>query len=141
MKKLFCLFCIMFTTIGFAMSEDIVSERFISALSSCSSYSESGIVQTEGLDVSSSKKILGKENNKCIYQEEIIIDKNKFKITCKFSKAQTDELTGVMKSYAESQKYSNEKVDTSSLDVIKTNPVSASWANYLQNPDVCSVEY
>lgn len=137
MKKYFILtiFIIICTTL-IALAEDV---RFINALKSCSSYSESGVVNTEGLNVTSNKKILGWEGDKCVYQEKVQFSGVDSCITCKLSRAQIDELVSVMEAYALVQKYSPDNVDTSSVSAVQDNPVVKAWNKYLQDSSVCTM--
>ena len=113
--------------------------KFMNALKNCSSYSESGTVNTEGMNVTSNKKILGWEGDKCVYQEKVQFSGVDSCITCKLSRAQIDELVSVMQAYAVVQKYSNEKVDTSSISAVQDNPVVKAWNKYLQDRSVCTM--
>ena len=137
MKKYFILtiFIIICTTL-IALAEDV---RFINALKSCSSYSESGVVNTEGLNVTSNKKILGWEGDKCVYQEKVNFSGIDSCITCKLSKSQIKELTSVMEAYNLVQQYSKEDIDTSSISGVQNNPIVKAWNKYLQDSSVCTV--
>ncbi len=137
MKKYFILtiFIIICTTL-IALADDV---RFINALKSCSSYSESGVVNTEGLNVTSNKKILGWEGDKCVYQEKVNFSGIDSCITCKLSKSQIKELTSVMEAYNLVQQYSKEDIDTSSISGVQNNPIVKAWNKYLQDSSVCTV--
>ncbi len=136
MKK-YVIFTIalVFTTL-IVLADDV---KFMNALKNCSSYSESGTVNTEGMNVTSNKKILGWEGDKCVYQEKVQFSGVDSCITCKLSRAQIDELVSVMQAYAVVQKYSNEKVDTSSISAVQDNPVVKAWNKYLQDRSVCTM--
>lgn len=137
MKKYFILtiFIIICTTL-IALADDV---RFINALKSCSSYSESGVVNTEGLNVTSNKKILGWEGDKCVYQEKVNFSGIDSCITCRLSKSQIKELTSVMEAYNLVQQYSKEDIDTSSISGVQNNPIVKAWNKYLQDSSVCTV--
>lgn len=113
--------------------------KFASALRNCSSYSESGTVNTEGMNVTSNKKILGWQGDKCVYQEKVNFAGIDSCITCKLSKAQISELVNVMLAYAVVQQYSKSNVDTSSLSAVQDNPVVKVWNKYLQDSSVCTI--
>lgn len=137
MKKYFILtvFIIICTTL-ITLADDV---RFINALKNCSSYSESGTVNTDGLNVISNKKILGWEGDKCVYQEKVNFSGIDSCITCKLSKSQIKELTSVMEAYNLVQQYSKEEVDTSSIAKVENNPVVKAWNKYLQDSSVCTL--
>ena len=136
MKKYFIFtIALVFTTL-IVLADDA---KFMNALKNCSSYSESGTVNTEGMNVTSNKKILGWEGDKCVYQEKVQFSGVDSCITCKLSRAQIDELVSVMQAYAVVQKYSNEKVDTSSISAVQDNPVVKAWNKYFQDSSVCTM--
>ncbi len=136
MKKYFIFaFALVLTTL-MVLADDA---RFSNALKNCSSYSESGTVNTEGMEVTSNKKILGWEGDKCVYQEKVQFSGIDSCITCKLSRAQIDELVSVMEAYALVQKYSPDNVDTSSLSAVQDNPVVKAWNKYLQDSSVCTM--
>ena len=114
--------------------------NFAQSLKNCSSYSESGVVETEGLKVKSTKSILGWQGNRCVYKENIVFGDINSTVTCKLTKNQITELTSVMNAYSIVQQYSNEKVDTSSLSKVQDNPVVKVWNKYLQDPSTCVIE-
>ena len=95
--------------------------------------------QTDGMNVSSSKKILGWQGDKCVYQEKVNFAGIDSCITCKLSKAQVNELVNVMQAYAVVQQYSNSKVDTSKVSAVQDNPVVKAWSKYLQDSSVCTI--
>ena len=66
MKKYLLTLVLFAAGCAIACAEDILSEKFIEALSSCSPYSASGQVNTEGLNVNSQKRIIGSKDGKCV---------------------------------------------------------------------------
>ena len=114
-------------------------DKFTNALSSCSSYKESGSVNTGGLNVTSTKQILGWENDRCVYKETVKYSDTPTVVTCKFRKQQIAELTGVMNAYTTLQQYSDNKIDTNNLNELQDNPVVKVWSRYLQDSSTCSV--
>ncbi len=136
MKK-YCIFAItLVLTTLIVLADDA---RFTNALKNCSSYSESGTVNTEGMNVTSTKKILGWEGDRCVYQEKVQFAGIDSCITCKLTQPQINELVSVMQAYAVVQKYSNAEVDTSSISAVQNNPVVKAWNKYLQDSSVCSM--
>ena len=136
MKKYFIFALTIVLTSLIVLADDA---KFAYALKNCSSYSESGTVQTDGMNVSSSKKILGWQGDKCVYQEKVNFVGIDSCITCKLSKAQVNELVNVMQAYAVVQQYSNSKVDTSKVSAVQDNPVVKAWSKYLQDSSVCTI--
>ena len=137
MKKYFIVAFVLLVTTLVVLADDM---RFANALRNCSSsYSESGTVQTDGMNVTSSKKILGWQGDKCVYQEKVNFAGIDSCITCKLSKSQVAELVNVMQAYAVVQQYSKEKVDTSNFSEAQNNPVVKTWNKYLQDSSVCTI--
>ena len=137
MKKSLIFIVIVLITSLFVFADDL---SFTSAFSSCSQYSESGSVNTEGMNVQSSKQILGKEGDKCVYKETVNMSGPSITITCKFTDTQRYELVSVMDAYALVQKYSKDNVDTSSVSAVQDNPVVKAWSKYLQDSSVCTMD-
>ena len=136
MKKYFIFALTIILTTLIVLADDA---KFAYALKNCSSYSESGSVQTDGINVTSSKKILGWQGDKCVYQEKVNFSGVDSCVTCKLYKAQINELVNVMQSYAVVQQYSKSKVDTSNLSAVQDNPVVKAWSKYLQDSFVCTI--
>ena len=136
MKKYFIFALTIILTTLIVLADDA---KFAYALKNCSSYSESGSVQTDGINVTSSKKILGWQGDKCVYQEKLNFSGVDSCVTCKLSTTQIDELVNVMQSYAVVQQYSKSKVDTSNLSAVQDNPVVKAWSKYLQDSSVCTI--
>ena len=136
MKKYFIFALTIILTTLIVLADDA---KFAYALKNCSSYSESGSVQTDGINVTSSKKILGWQGDKCVYQENLNFSGVDSCVTCKLSKTQIDEFVNVMQSYAVVQQYSKSKVDTSNLSAVQDNPVVKAWSKYLQDSSVCTI--
>ena len=112
-------------------------DAFYKALQTCSKYSSSGQVKTEGMVVKSIKKIEGWQDNKCLYKEAISYSGMNTTVTCRFSHNQVNELANVIKAYNTVQQYSSADVDTSSLNAVKDNPVINVWNKYLQDSSIC----
>ena len=136
MKKYFIFALTIILTTLIVLADDA---KFAYALKNCSSYSESGSVQTDGINVTSSKKILGWQGDKCVYQEKVNFSGVDSCVTCKLSKAQINELVNVMQSYAVVQQYSKSNVDTSNLSAVQDNPVVKAWSKYLQDSSVRTI--
>lgn len=135
MKKFILLAILSAVTalVAFADSE------FITAFKTCSPFTDSGAVDTEGMHVESTKKIIGWEDNKCSYRETVNFSGINSTTACKFTKPQIDEIVSVMQAYEIVQKYTKESIDTSNLAATQNNPVVKVWQKYLQDPSVCTI--
>ena len=137
MKNIFLitLFILLSTTL-ISLADDA---KFINALKNCSSYSEIGNINTEGMNVNSHKQILGWENDRCVYKEKVNFSGTNSSMVCKFNKSQINEIVNVMEAYNTVQMYSSQEIDTSSYEAVKNNPVVKVWGKYLQDSSVCTL--
>ena len=133
-KYLVITLAILLTAIMVSAKDD-----FASSLKNCSSYTDSGIVDTEGMKVKSTKQILGWQGDRCVYKEKVNFSGMDVTTTCKLTKSQITELTSVMNAYSLVQKYSGDSVDTSSLSAVQNNPVIKVWNKFLQDPSTCTM--
>lgn len=137
MRKCWTFFIVIACTVLVSYSNDL---EFVQSLMRCSSYSDSGSIKVEGMDVTSHKQILGWENNKCVYKETVQMQNTNTCIVCKFNKSQLSELSSVINAYNTVQQYSNTKTDTSTLSAVQDNPVVKAWSKYFQDPSVCTIK-
>ena len=72
---------------------------FTKAFRGCTPFTDSGKVTTGGMDVTSSKKIVGWQGDRCVYREDINMMDINSTITCKFTKSQINELASVIEAY------------------------------------------
>ena len=114
-------------------------DKFINALRNCSSYKESGTINVQGISAQSSKSILGWNNDKCTYKENLVISGMNTNVTCHFSRPQIKEISDVADAYFLTLKYSNENVDTSSVEAAQNTPLAHVFNKYLQDPQVCTI--
>lgn len=112
---------------------------FSKALKNCTPFSDSGQVQTAGMNVQSTKRIVGWQGDKCVYKESVKFMDITSDISCRLSKAQILELSSVIDAYSLVQKYSDSKPDFSDLESAQNNPVSKAWSKYLQDNSVCTI--
>ena len=112
---------------------------FSKALKHCTPFSDSGQVQTAGMNVQSTKRIVGWQGDKCVYKESVKFMDISSDISCRLSKAQILELSSVIDAYSLVQKYSDSKPDFSDLESAQNNPVSKAWSKYLQDNSVCTI--
>ena len=138
--KNFALLIAIALTSSVAFSQEILSPKFMKALSTCSTFSDSGNVQSDGVSLKSTKKILGKKDGKCQYQEVLNFENESATVTCSFTQAQVDEIIEVMNAYDVLQKYSKEKVDVSSYAAVQDNPIVQVWSKYLMDSSVCTIK-
>ncbi|MBR1373654.1 hypothetical protein IJ750_06055 [bacterium] len=135
MKKYFVVMMLIIAS-AVVIADD---SKFAYSLKNCTSFTESGNVQTEGMNVSSTKQIVGWENNKCVYKEIVNFNGMNVTTTCRFTQPQINEIISVMNAYNLVQQYSHDSIDTSSLDAVKNNPVVKVWNKYLQDSSVCTL--
>lgn len=135
MKKYISLLVILI--IGTVAISAQTSSKIVQALANCSEYSESGIVNSEGVNFNSHKQILGMKDDKCVYEEKISFGGYNSTITCSFTQEQRNEIVSVMNAYEIINSYSN---DSSELSDVQGNPVVKVWNKYLQNPSVCVIK-
>ena len=115
-------------------------EAFYTALQRCTPYSSSGQTTTDGVVVNFQSRIIGKDQDKCIYEEKVSFSGINSCTKCRLSQKQIDELVNVMRAYSTVQRYSGETPDTSSLQNVSNNPVVKVWNKYLMDSSVCTVE-
>ena len=89
---------------------------FTKAFRGCTPFTDSGKVTTGGMDVTSSKKIVGWQGDRCVYREDINMMNINSTITCKFTKSQINELASVIEAYELVQQYSDSTPDLSNLE-------------------------
>ena len=114
-------------------------DKFLSALRNCSQFSDTDVVNVNGIDAKSYKQMTGWENDKCTYKETVMFGPNKITTTCRFSKPQIKEIVSVADAYYLTLKYTNHDIDLSSTDAVKNNPVVVVMNKYLQDPTVCTM--
>lgn len=114
--------------------------EFFDALRNCSSYTSSGSSKTDGVILKFNNQILGWQNDKCLYKEQVNYGGIDACITCLLTRKQINELVEVMDAYTKLQKYTNTKPDVSSLDAVKDNPVVNAWNKYLADPNICNMQ-
>lgn len=140
MKRILTVTGVILLCSAIVTAEEVVSSKLIGALQNCSSYSDSGVINTDGMEINADKKILGWENDRCVYREKLNFNGINTEVTCKFTKPQISELVSVMLSYETLQKYTGTKVDTSSLSAVADNPVVNVWNKYFQDPSTCTIK-
>ena len=137
MKKYFIIVLLLLLLVISVKADD---EAFYTALESCRPYSSNGQTKTEGALASFRSQILGWENDKCIYKEQVNYSGIEACTTCRLTQRQINELVKVMRAYTTVQKYSGEEPDISSLQSVQGNPVVKVWNKYLNDSSVCTIE-
>ena len=138
MKKfIIALFIFSICLTVFAKTQE---DKFINALRNCSSYHDSGNINTDGVNVVSTKEITGWNNGKCSYKESLNLNGTNVNIKCSFPQGAIREITSVADAYFLTLQYSNEKSDTSSIEAVKNNPLANVFNKYVQDPSVCTVD-
>lgn len=114
-------------------------DKFIDALRNCSSFSDSGTININGIDAKSEKQMLGWQGDKCVYKESLNYNGNNILTVCKFSRTQVNEIVSTADAYFMSLRSSGHQPDLSSLESIQNNPVSNIMSRYLQDSSVCTM--
>ena len=135
-KNLILITAVIMITSLFAFAEET---QFTKAFRTCTPYTDNGKFATGGMDITSTKKIIGWQGEKCVYCENINMMGINSTITCKFTKPQINELSSVIEAYELIQQYSGSTPDLSDLDAAQNNPVSKAWSKYLQDNSVCTI--
>lgn len=139
MKK-FYIFLLLSSVVCISIAYAQTNDAFINALRNCTPYNSSGELTVNGINATSTKRMQGWSNEKCTYKETLSFGGNNVTTVCRFSKPQIQEIVSVADAYFLTQQYSNEELDTSSLDGIQNNPVAKVLGKYLQDPNVCTME-
>lgn len=125
--------------------------KFIKNFRDCDNYTETIKSEFEGRSFTTTRHIIGWRNGFCRYEETITSPTDSYKIECKLSAIQVDELYEAMKSksnklevyeldnfaqiYDEKTKTTDfQKVGTQQ---IKGNKAYIAWAKYQNNPYFC----
>ena len=112
---------------------------FPKALRNCTAFTDSGTVSSSGMNIKSTKHIIGWQGDKCIYKENVSFSGIDSEIVCRFTKPQLNELASVLEAYELMQKYADEEPDFSDLDEVQKNPAVRAWQKYLANESICKV--
>ena len=137
----------------FASEYSKFSRKFIKNIRDCDTYEETNTSQFEDRNFTSSRKIHGWKNGICHYTETLSSQDGTYKIECRFTEIQLDELYEAMKDRSSKpEKYSLDvyepKVDaktgetkyiTKGTTIIKGNRAYIAWAKYENNPYFCRV--
>lgn len=137
MKKYLFIACLLLISASIVNADD---EAFYRALQGCTQYSGEGQSKTEGSIVKYHSQILGWQNDKCVYKENVSFSGINSCTICKLSQKQIDELVNVMRAYSTVQKYSVDEPDLSKIENVQNNPIVRVWNKYLTDSSVCTIE-
>ena len=138
----------------FASEYSKFSRKFMNHIKDCDTYEETSTSKFEDKDFTSHRKINGWKNGICYYTETLSSQGNTYKIDCRFTEIQLDELYEAMKDRSSKpEKYNlniyEPKVDpktgettyvTKGTTLIKGNRAYIVWAKYENNPYFCRVQ-
>lgn len=137
MKKSFLIF-IMFFLSSISVIADI-DDRFFNALSTCTPYTNNGAFDTAGIAADYNSQILGWSEDKCVFKEKVNLMGLEACVICKLSKPQIKDFTDLATLYKDSLPSNIENMDVSSIEELKNNPVINLWNQYVQDPEVCTL--
>lgn len=130
------------------------SSKFIKNFKECESYQETITSDFEGNTFTTERKIVGWSNGLCRYEEVVKTSTDIYKLSCRFSSVQVDDLYESMKSKSsEAETYGLEtfvevtdektgkpKFVSNGITTIKGNKAYITWAKYQNNPYFCKPE-
>lgn len=158
MKKISKVFIIMMIFIAgiacvFAATETKFSAKFAKNFKNCDSYQESFDSEYEGNTFNTKRNIVGWSNGYCKYEEVVKHANEAYKLSCKFTDIQVDDLYSSMKdkskepitynleNFVEQQDANGVKrYRVAGTTAIKGNKAFITWAKYQNNPYFCKVE-
>lgn len=156
-KKVIILGLITAITSGicaFAATTTKFSSKFIKNFKDCENYQETINSQFEGENFTTDRKILGWSNGFCRYEEVVKTANAIYKLNCRFSAIQVDDLYESMKSRSNEvetfgletfveqtdEKTGQAKFVSNGITTIKGNKAYITWAKYQNNPYFCKPE-
>ena len=130
------------------------SSKFIKNFKDCDQYQETINSQFEGENFTTDRRILGWSNGLCRYEEIVKTTNDIYKLDCRFSSIQVDDLYESMKSRSNEpetygletfveqidEKTGKSKFVSNGITTIKGNKAYITWAKYQNNPYFCKPE-
>lgn len=116
-------------------------EGFYKALQSCTPYFTNGVVDVNNIVADYKSQIVGREQDKCVYKKYVNLMGTQVCTTCRFNQTQIDEIVSVMQRYKTGYSATGEEIDIYNIEEIKKTPVISVWNKYLENSDVCKLEF
>ena len=153
MKKIFVI-----TLAGLILGSTVMaseytkfSRKFIRHIKDCDAYEETVTSKYEDMTFNTTRKITGWKNGFCKYSETITSEVGAYKLDCRFTDIQLDDLYEAMRNRSKkAEKYSLdvyvEKKNPKTGDLeyvkdgvteIKGNRAYVIWAKYQNNPFIC----
>lgn len=160
MKKLYksLLILSVITVIGglcaYAADYTKFSSGFVKNMKDCDKYEETVTSEFEGTKFTTTRNIIGWRNGMCHYKETISSPKETYRLNCKFSQLQVDELYRAMKSNPRVVERKELEIFTEQIDPktkekyykatsttsVKGNKADITWAKFQNNPYFCFPE-
>ena len=136
--KLRILFVLGLLTIAnCAIAENDVSS-FGECLRECKGYYGSETKDLHSIKMVNTKQILGMQDGKCIYKEQIKTKDGSYTVKCSFTSAQSSELADAISKFNSGNEGDN--VDINDFEQVQNTSVSQAWSKYLTDTNVCSLE-
>ena len=156
-KKLFIMGVVIAITGGmcaYAANITKFSSKFIKKFKDCESYQETITSNYEGNTFTTDRKIIGWSGGFCKYEEVVKSPTEIYKLNCRFSSIQVDDLYDSMKDKSNNLEdfgletfveHFDEKTGKTSyisngITTIKGNKAYITWAKYQNNPYFCKPE-
>ena len=156
-KKVFAFSVAVAVTCGmcaYATNITKFSSKFIKKFKDCEPYQETITSEFEGNTFTTDRKILGWSSGFCKYEEVVKTANDIYKLNCRFSAIQVDDLYDSMKAktndiqsfgletFAEKTDEKTGKITyvSNGITTIKGNPAYITWAKYQNNPYFCKPE-
>ncbi len=132
MKKCLILVCLLFSVPAFAAE---YSPKFISSLKNCTSYSTTETSNVLGMQIYTSRQIMGWSNGKCIYKEIKGPVNNKYTFNCRFTQPQLNSLVrSALQSSTGKTSVSTDLTEGSA----STSGDDDVWNEYMSNLNICT---
>lgn len=160
MKK---LYKVLIMSLGFAVVSGLCayaveyarfSPKFVKSFKDCDRYEETVTTEFENKKFTTTRNIIGWKNGMCRYQETISSPVDQYRLNCRFTVLQVDELYKAMKAnskveekyeldiYSEytDPKTKEKSYKVSSTTTIKGNKAYIAWTKMQNNPYFCVPE-
>ena len=115
-------------------------EKFFNALKTCSPYVSNGALDLKNISADYNSKILGWQEDKCIYIERVNFSGLQGCLTCEFTQNQIDEISEIMQASKIIQNHTDEEIDISDNESLKHHPMTKMWNKYMNDPSICRID-
>lgn len=126
-----------FTRIALVQAND--STNFTENLKDCKEYYGSQTIDLQDIKLTTTRQIQGWVNGKCSYQEAVSTKETKYTVKCLLSKENIADLVKTMEDFEKDS--NNKNIDLNDFSQVQSSSVVSSWSKYLQDPNICSIEY